>query len=118
MQNVIENILNSEMDILQNISSFIKILIIYLFLIFSASFSSIFFSIIDCFNVFWFSKVKNLIQSRLLVYGYFDFQVFSFVINIAIDVTGAVLLVTIKPTLGLNNDNVDNVKAEPDPIKV
>ena len=43
---------------------------------------------------------------------------YPFVINIAIEVNRAVLLVEIKPTLGLSFDKVDVGIAEPGPIKI
>ena len=43
---------------------------------------------------------------------------YSFVIKISIDLIRAVLRVTKKPSHGLSYDNVDDVTAEADPIKI
>ena len=56
-------------------------------------------------------------QSLNLVSPIFNFEMSSLVFKIALEVNRAEIPVAIIPTLGFNNDNVDVVIAEPDPIK-
>ena len=74
------------------------------------------FFIIDSFNVFSYSKVITLIQSPSLVYLIFNFEMYSFVIKIVIDVNKAVLLEIIIPAPGLIKPIVELPIAEPVPI--
>ena len=74
-------------------------------------------SIIQFFNVFSCSKVTTLIQSRNFVYLFLIFEMFSFVIKIAINVKRAVELVNTIRMLGFNNDIVEIPIADPDPNK-
>ena len=60
----------------------------------------------------------TLIQSRNLVCLVFDFEMYSFVIKIAILVNKAVLLEIIIPAAGLINPNVEELIADPDPIRI
>ena len=77
-----------------------------------SSFSSIFSSIIDCFNVFSYSKVITLIQSSNKLEFFSKFDMYSFVFKMSIDVIKSVLLVNITPTRGLSNENVEMVIAK------
>ena len=74
--------------------------------------------IIDCFSVFSYSKVNTLIQSLSLVNLIFNFEINSFVINIATDVNIAVELDIIIPALGFNIANVLELIVEADPNKI
>ena len=71
----------------------------------------------DCFDVFLDSKVITFIQPSDSVYLIFSFEIYSFVINIAIDVNRAVLLGVTIPTLESNSDKVLDVIADPDPVE-
>ena len=66
-----------------------------------------FLSIIDSLNVFSYNKVITLIQSRNFVYLIFNFELYSFVINAAMDVRRAVELVNTMPIVGLIIDIVE-----------
>ena len=81
-------------------------------------FSIDFLSIIDSFNVFSYSKVLTLIQSRNFVYRIFNFDMYSFVIVIAIDVNRAVLLEKIIPAPGLFKLIAEVPIADPDPTSI
>ena len=60
----------------------------------------------------------TLIQSPNLVYGSFNFEMYSFVIKIAIDLKKAVELVNTIPILGFLNGHVEVVIADPDPKNI
>ena len=60
----------------------------------------------------------TLVQSLYLVCRIFNFDSYSFVIKITIDVNEAVILVSTIPLLGLVNSIVGVVKADLDPIKI
>ena len=60
-------------------------------------------------------QIFTLFQSRNLVYPDSNFEMYSFVIKIAIDFNKAVLLVNTKPMLGFSIDDVEVVIAERDP---
>ena len=69
-------------------------------------------------NVFLYSKVITLIQSRNLVYRVFKFEMYSFVIKIAILVNRDVLLEMVMPALGLNIAKVLELIVDADPNKI
>ena len=73
---------------------------------------------IDCFKKFSYSKVNTLIRSRNLVNVIFSFDLYSFVIKIAIDVNRAVLDDLIKPALGFNIATVLELIVEADTIQI
>ena len=102
-----------ELSILHDFFSFIKVMII-IFLNSNASLSSIFLSTIDFFNVFSYNKVIKIVHSHDLVYLVLNFEVYSFVIKIAILVSRALLDDVTIPILGLIIDSVEDVIAEPD----
>ena len=64
------------------------------------------------------SNLFTLIQSCNLVYRIFNFDKYSFVINIAILVNKAVELVKTIPILGFTNDIVEVPIADPDPTNI
>ena len=90
---------------------------IYLFF-FISFFKTNFSSIIDCFKVFSFSRLIKFVPSRKLVYRIFNFEMSSFVIEIAIDVIRAELLAMGMTILGLTNDRVELTIVELHPNKV
>ena len=59
-----------------------------------------------------------MIQARNLVHRIFSFDMYSFVIKIAMDVDRAVLLEITMPTLGFIKPIVEVPIADPDPIKI
>ena len=83
-----------------------------------ASFSSIFLSIIDVFKVFSYNRVIPFIQSGVLLYRIFNFEMYSLVIRISIDVNRAVQEVNTIPKLGLKSDIVEVAIVDPDLIKL
>ena len=72
----------------------------------------------DSSNVFSYNKVITSIQSRSFVYLIFNFDIYSFVIKIARDVSKAEEEVNTTPMLGFNYDIVEVPIADPDPIKI
>ena len=62
-------------------------------------FLNLFSSILDCFKVFFYSKVIIVIQSCILVYLVFNVEMSSFVIKIVIEVNREVLADNIVPAL-------------------
>ena len=81
-------------------------------------FVNFFYSISECFKVFSYIKIITLIQSLNLVYPFFNFDMYSFEIKIAIDGNKAEELVNTIPMLGFINDFVEEVIAEPAPNKI
>ena len=75
-------------------------------------FHQFFLSTIDCFKVFSYNIVITIIQSRNLVYRIFNFDMYSFVIKIAILVNRAVLDEITMPAPGLINPIVEVPTAE------
>ena len=75
-------------------------------------FDQFFLSTIEVLKVFSYSNVITLIQSRSFVYRIFNFEIYSFVIKIAILVNRAVLDEIILPAPGLLKPNVDEPTAE------
>ena len=69
-------------------------------------------------KVFPYNSDITLIQSLNLVYRIFNFDMYSFVINLAIDVNRAVLLEIIIPARGLIKLIAELPIADPDPIKI
>ena len=65
-----------------------------------------------------YSKLITFIQSRILVYRIYNFEIYSFVIKIVIDVSRAELLAIGIPILGLTIENVEDTLVELDPIKI
>ena len=77
-----------------------------------------FLSTIEVFKNFSYNKVITLIQSLRLLYLIFNFDMNSLVINIAINVIGAVLLGRRKPALAFNIANVLQLFVAADPVKI
>ena len=69
----------------------------------------------DSFNVFSYSKVRILTQALNFVYRSFKFDMYSLVIKVAILVNKAVEEINTIPMLGLINDIVEVLIADPDP---
>ena len=83
-----------------------------------ASLSSTFLSTIDSLKASSYSKVFTLTQSLNFVYWIFNFDLYSFVIKMAILVKKAVLLVNTIPMLGTIIENVKVVFSQPDPKNI
>ena len=81
-----------------------------------ASSSPIFLSSIDCFIVFSYSKLISFFQFLNLVHRVFNFEKYSFVIKVAIEVIRAELLAIGKAMVGLLFINVEHNTVEIDPI--
>ena len=83
----------------------------------NASFSSIFLSHVDSFNVFSYRRVITITQSLNLAYLTFNFHMYSLLIKIAILVSRAVELDMVLPALGFNFPKVLELIVKTDPVK-
>ena len=72
---------------------------------------------IDCLNFLSYTKLITKFQSRNIVYLISNFEIYSFVIKIAILVYKAALDKKTIPTVGLVIHKVELVFVEPPPIK-
>ena len=71
----------------------------------------------EVFKVFSYRRETTLTQSRIFLCAIFNFEMYSFVNNIAIPFKKAVLDDITIPTDGINIDNIELAIAVPDPIK-
>ena len=106
-----------ELSIFHKIFSFINVVTINLFQIFSF-FSSIFSSTIEVFKAFSYNNIITLIQSLNLVYLISNFESYSLVNETAILVNRAVLHEIILPAPGLIKLIVEELIVEADPVSI
>ena len=75
------------------------------------------FYVVICFRDLSHIILLPFLKSRILVYLTRNFELYSIVINVGVDVKRAVELVNKIPLLELFNDNVEVLPVDPDPIK-